>query len=259
MPRNGSASVRANLSVGSASSTSAAAPSSGRRFSPLGRWLQVPPTQVQAELRRAFARWGRPATIRVDNGGPWGSAGDLPPDLALWLIGLGIAMHWNDAHTPQQNGVVERSQGTGQRWAEPGSCATAAELQQRLQAMDAIQRETYPSIKGRSRAAAFPGLVHSGREYSAAWEGTHWEHRLALEHLAGYVVPRRVDRNGDVSLYHRGHYVGCMHRGKNIYVMVDPVRAEWVFVDQEGRQLRSQPATELSAERIRGLTVTKRG
>ena len=164
---------------------SAAAPSCGRAFSPQGRWLRVPPTEVQAELRRAFARWGLPAAIRVDNGGPWGSAGDLPPDLALWLLGLGIDLHWNDPHRPQQNGVVERSQGTGKRWAEPECCATAAELHQRLQEMDLIQRETYPSIDGQSRAAAFPELRHSGRRYSGAWEGKHWDHRRVLEHLAG--------------------------------------------------------------------------
>ena len=237
---------------------SAVAPFCGRPFFPTGRWLQVPVTAVQAELRRAFARWGRPATIRVDNGGPWGSAGDLPPDLALWLIGLGIDLHWNDPHTPQQNGIVERSQGTGKRWAEPEQCQTVAELQQRLQEMDLIQRETYPSIDGQSRAAAFPGLKHAERRYSQAWERHHWEHRRVLEHLAGYVVPRRVDKNGDVSLYHRPHYVGCMHRGKHIYVMVDPERVEWVFADQRGRQLRSQPAEELQAQRIRGLTVTNR-
>ncbi len=237
---------------------SAAAPSCGRRFSPQGKWLKVSAHEVQAQLRQAFARWGRPATIRVDNGGPWGSAGDWPPDLALWLIGLDMDVHWNDPHRPQQNGVVERSQGTGRRWAEPEQCATVAELQQRLQEMDVIQRETYPSLDGQSRAAAFPGLKHSGRRYSATWERQHWNHRRVLEHLAGYAVVRRVDKNGDVSLYHRPHYVGCMHRGKSIYVMVDPERIEWVFADQQGRQLRSQPAEELSAERIRSLTVANR-
>jgi transposase InsO family protein len=213
---------------------------------------------VRQQLRRAFARWGRPATIRVDNGGPWGSAGDWPPDLALWLIGLGITVHWNDPYRPQQNGIVERSQGTGRRWAEPGQCATVAELQRRLHQADVIQREAYPSIDGQSRAAAFPGLRHSGRPYQPAWERRHWDHRRVLEHLAGYVVPRRVDKNGDVSLYHRPHYVGSMHRGKALYVMVDPQRVEWVFVDRDGRQLRSQPADELHARRIRGLTVTNR-
>jgi hypothetical protein len=194
----------------------------------------------------------------VDNGSPWGSSGDLPPDLALWLIGLGIDMHWNDPHAPEQNGVVERSQGTGKRWAEPGLCDTPEELQGHLQEMDAIQREAYPSIAGQSRAAAFPGLAHSGRPYSAAWERRHWDHGRVLAHLGGYAVPRRVDKNGDVSLYHRPHYVGCMHRGKDLYVMVDPERAEWLFVDRQGRQLRTQPAEELQPERIRSLTVTNR-
>jgi hypothetical protein len=213
---------------------------------------------VQEQLRRAFARWGLPATFRVDNGGPWGSAGDLPPDLALWLLGLGIALHWNDPHRPQQNGVVERSQGTGKRWAEPDHCDTPEELQRRLQEMDVVQREDYPSIDGQSRAAAFPGLAHSGRRYRRAWERRHWDQQRVLDHLAGYVVPRRVDKNGDVSLYHRPHYVGCMHRGKDIYVMVDPHRAEWVFVDAQGQQLRNQAALELATERICSLTVTNR-
>src|SRR5262245_63729085 len=124
---------------------SAAGPSWRPAFSPQGKWLTVPAAQVQAELRRILARWGRPARLRVDNGGPWGSAADLPPELALWLLGLGIDMHWNDPHTPQQNGVVERSQGTSKGWAEPGRCGSAAELQRRLDEMDAIQRERYPS------------------------------------------------------------------------------------------------------------------
>ena len=54
------------------------------------------------------------------------------------------------------------------------------------------------------------------------------------------------------------YYVGTLHRGKQIYVMVDPQRGEWVFVDLCGRQLRSVPAEELRAERIRSLTVAKR-
>src|SRR5437016_12462632 len=127
---------------------SAAGRSSGPPFAPQGRWLKVAPAAVQAELRRAFARWGRPATIRVDNGVPWGSSGDLPPDLALWLLGLEVATLPNPPRRPQDNGVVERSQGTAKRWAEPGACADARELQRRLREMDQIQRQEYPSVGG---------------------------------------------------------------------------------------------------------------
>ena len=50
-------------------------------------------------------------------------------------------------------------------------------------------------------------------------------------------------------------YMSIMQRAS---VMVDPERVEWVFADADGRQLRTQPAAELSAERIRSLTVTNR-
>ena len=79
-----------------------------------------------------------------------------------------------------------------------------------------------------------------------------------LEHLAGYVLSRKVDKNGDAWMYHRPHYVGVIHRGKRVLVMVDPHACEWLFVDDEGSQLRSQPAEELQAGRIRSLAVGKR-
>jgi hypothetical protein len=124
--------------------------------------------------------------------------------------------------------------------------------------MDAVQRDSYPSVAGRSRGAAFPGLRHSGRAYTPAWEGRHWDHRRVSGHLAGYAVVRRVDQTGDVAVYHRPHYVGSVHRGKPVYAMVDPARVQWVFTDLQGRQLRVQPADELSAARIRALTVANR-
>ena len=153
---------------------SVVARSCGLWFSPRCDWAEVPATETQAQLRRAFTRWGCPERIRVDNGVPWGSWGDLPTGLALWLIGTGMAVDWNPPRRPQDNGVVERSQGTAKRWAEPGVCASAAELQRRLEEMDVIQRQEYPSVRGRSRLEAFPQLAHSGRAYTRAWEQEHW-------------------------------------------------------------------------------------
>ncbi len=225
------------------------------RFSPLGRWNQVPPTD---ELRAAFRRWGRPLRLRVDNGVPWGSWGDLPTDLALWLLGIGVEVVCNPPSRPQDNGVVERSQGTAKRWAEPGTCADPQELHQRLQDMDYIQRAEYPSLQGRSRLEAFPQLQHSGRVYTVAWERKHWSLDAVAAHLAGYVVPRRVDKTGTVSIYHSNHYVGKLHQRKVIYVMLDPHRLEWIFADDQGRQLRTQPAVQICRQRIESLTVTRR-
>jgi transposase InsO family protein len=134
--------------------------------------------------------------------------------LALWLIGLGVAMRWNPPRRPQDNGVIERSQGTGKRWAEPGTCHDVQELQARIDAMDRIQREVYPSIQGQSRWQAFPKLEHSGRSYSKAWERRAWDLDLVMAHLRDYSVMRRVDCKGQVTLYSRHHYVGEQYRDR---------------------------------------------
>ena len=209
-------------------------------------------------MRRAFGRWGRPERFRVDNGVPWGSSGDLPTDLSLWLIGLGIEVIWNPPRSPQDNGVVERSQGTAKRWAEPGLFASPEELQGRLERMDVVEREAYPSVKGRSRLEAFPGLVHSGRDYTPAWEESLWDVKKVHEHLSRYAVPRRVDLSGKASLYNRYYYVGIIHKGKTAFAMLDPESGEWIFADAQGRQLRRRPACERSRENILALTETRR-
>src|SRR5438132_5785588 len=74
----------------------------GPRFSPLGTWARVPAQAVQEQLRLAFGHWGLPGRFRVDNGWPWGSHGDFPTELSLWLIGLGLGIHWNNPRSPQE-------------------------------------------------------------------------------------------------------------------------------------------------------------
>lgn len=71
-------------------------------------------------------------------------------------------------------------------------------------------------------------------------------------------VVRRVDPSGMVSLSNRTRYVGKVHRGKTISVLLDPERREWIFADAGGQQLRGQPVDEISQERIVSLTVTHR-
>lgn len=237
---------------------SAAARSWTPRFFPLENWASVPATDVQNALRKTFKRWGLPGKFRVDNGIPWGSSGDLPPDLALWLLGIGVGVAPNPPRRPQDNGVVERSQGTGKNWAEPSTCATAEELEERLREMDQIQRAEYPSVAGCSRLEAFPELKHSERHYSRKWERAHWSLEKVLTSLSEYAVPRKVDKSGTVSLYNSNHYVGKLHVGKLIYVTLDPQRCEWIFADDKGQQLRAQPAEQLTRRRIETLTVTNR-
>lgn len=224
-------------------------------FSPRGYFTQVPAGRVQEELRRGFQRWGRPGSVRVDNGSPWGSWGDLPTPLALWLAGLGVGVIRNPPRRPQDNGVVERSQGLAWNWAEPDRCRDAAELQGRLDEADRVQRESYPYGALGSRLEAYPGLRHSGRPYAAEWERENWSWEAVLNDLAQVMVPRQVDGCGKIGLYHDKLYVGRVNRGKAVVAQFDAATAEWVVSTRDGAELCRRPLTQFAAASLRQLPL----
>lgn len=227
-------------------------------FSPLGCWTQVDPRATQTSLRRAFQQWGRPGRLRVDNGAPWGSRGDLPTDLVCWLAGLGVAVTANPPRCPQANGVVERSQGVGKQWGEPWTCGSSAELQERLNVMDRVQRERYPVKSGRSRLETYPSLGHSGQSYDPTQEGSAWDLQKARDLMGSHRVPRLVDRQGKLSLYNRPYSVGVTWASRTVWVGFDPVEGAWTFQDQQGHEIRRQVAKELSRESVCEMEVSHR-
>ena len=235
----------------------AVGPSSRRSFFPEGHFPRVPPAAVQRQFRKLFRVWGRPKVVRVDNGSPWGSWKDLPPRLALWLMGLGIEVHWNTPCRPQENGVIERSQSLAQRWGEPHRCSSVEEFQRRIDREDAVQRESYPLADGTSRMTAYPTLRHSGRAYTRRWEVECWNWHRVRESLSHYVVARQVDRSGKIGHWGGKLYVGYQHSGQQVYVQLDPDRLEWIVSDSRGQQLRTISA-QLSPEDVCDLTPKPR-
>jgi len=219
-------------------------------------WNEVPAPAVQAVLRQAFGRWGRPARLRLDNGWPWGGWNDLPTALALWLVGLGIELTFNPPCQPQHNGVVEKAQDTGQRWCPPADCAGVAALQEQLDAMDQLQRDEYPYVEGHSRSAIFPGLCHSGRSYTPAWEEQAWDLSRAEAYLSASVAVRQVGKKGQVSIYAWRYSVGSRNQGQTICVQYVPEEKGWLMTDHEGKTLRLVPAPEITRERIRALDIS---
>jgi hypothetical protein len=218
----------------------------------------VPVPAVRESLRQAFQRWGLPQQLRVDNGHPWGSKGDLPTDLALWLIGLGVDVRWNTPCRPEENGVVERSQGTGKRWGEPHTCVTAAELQARLDDLDRLQRERYPYRENQSRVVWYEGLSRIERPYRPDQEGRLWDWERVAEHLGNLCVERQVDQKGQISVYNRNLYVGVFHRQARVWLMFDRSACRWVIATQEGQVVKEVAAEELHGKRIQALEVTNR-
>jgi hypothetical protein len=227
-------------------------------FSPLGQWNEIPVAWVREQRRDHFTRWGLPGLVRVDNGYPWGSKGDLPTDLALWLIGLGVPVWWNAPRHPEQNGVVERSQGTGKRWGEPHTAADYVELQRRLNDLDELQRCQCPYREQKSRMEWYAGLQHSGRVYQRADERGLWDWQRVALHLSGYSVPRLVDQKGQISIYNRNHYVGRKYGQQPVWLLFNGEACQWVITTEHGTILKEVAAEEVRAERILALEVTCR-
>lgn len=165
-------------------------------------------------------------------------------------------MLWNPPYRPQKNGVVERSQGVGKAWAEPQRCHSVAQLQQRVDHEDHLQREKYPSIAGQARLTAYPQLQHSGRVYNVAQEAALWDLARVGEHLSEYVWQRKIDGQGKLSLYDRSRHVGKWYARQQVVVHFDPQLWKWVVCDASGAQLRELPAEEISVENVVGLQIS---
>ncbi len=64
---------------------------------------------VRRVFGRLFGKWGYPAVIRVDNGGPFGSTGPAGLSrLSAWWTGLGIRVEFIAPGHPEQNGGHEQ-------------------------------------------------------------------------------------------------------------------------------------------------------
>jgi len=74
------------------------------------RGVHSPSTeQVKPWFERAFRKYGLPAVIRSDNGGPFASNGvGSLSELSIWWVKLGIVPELIEPGCPQQNGRHER-------------------------------------------------------------------------------------------------------------------------------------------------------
>ena len=233
----------------------------------------MPPKASQETLRRLFQQWGLPERVRLDNGHPWGSSGDLPPALALWLLGLGIGLIYNPARRPQRNCFVERLQGLAEPWAEPESCASVAEYQANLDWAIRVQREEYPSIASplpsplpspseaehgkangqakawRTRLKAYPELTVVRRPFDPLREAETWSLKPVKAYLAEGCWRRKVNKVGRITIYRRALHVGRAYCHREVLVVFDPLTTEWVVQAANGHVLARHQASEITAAR----------
>jgi hypothetical protein len=227
-------------------------------FPPQGHWEKVTPDAIRDMFRRVFSQWGLPQAVRVDNGYPWGTPRDLPTELALWLIGLGVAVIWNPPAEPWENPKVERCQGVADAWAEPHRCAGLESLSEHLAWACRVQREEYPSIRGASRVESYPELMKKSCSYNIHDEPGIWK----LDRVDGWLSQRRwirrVGSNGTISMYGHHRSLGRGYRGQEVGVRFDGATRYWVVADNAGKVLAQFLAWELSQQRILSLAVGRK-
>lgn len=225
-----------------------------QRFSPSAVFEGVPVEQVADWLRQVFQQWGLPQRFRVDNGHPWGGSGDLPPVLALWLMGLGIKVVWNHPHHPQENGCVERSHGVSKAWGEPQQCLSLEEFRQHLHQVIRLQQSSYPSIDGKPRTVAYPELNKVVRPYQLEQEAACWSLLPITQFFAQGLWWRRVEKYGTISFYQYRYRVGRSYARQIVSIHFDLQAHQWVICNQQGQEIiRHSAHPILSVERIRAL------
>jgi hypothetical protein len=209
-------------------------------------------------VRRVFRRWGLPDRVRVDNGYPWGTPRDLPPEFALWLIGLAVEPIWNPAGQPTCNPKVERCNGVTQQWGELHRCTDIRQAARVLARVARIRREEYPALRGRTRLEVFPRLKAPRRVYRRSREAALWDLCRVDAFLARGCWKRRVDCNGRISIYGHGRSVGRAWAHQDVGLRFEASSRCWVVSDRAGELIKRIPATELTRERILALAVSRR-
>lgn len=213
---------------------------------------------VKECLQQAFETWGLPQAIRVDNGVPWGTNSPVPSALALWLAGLGVEMIYGRPAQSTDNAIVERCHRVLGDWAEPEKQSNITQLQANLDWAVRTQRERYRSSKHLTRAQAYPDLYTNRLTYRRSTDAQRWQQSLMLQYLSRYTFERRVGKYGQLSLFSNTYSLGRSHARQTVTIELDPLTAEWLFLDEQGFEIRRQKSKEADYERISLLQLGKR-
>lgn len=215
--------------------------SSTLRFFPRKKISEVPVRKIQQALITIFKNRGVPDWIKVDNGRPFGDPQlELIPPLALWLIGLGIKVIWNRPATPQDNAVVERSQGVMANWTEFAKCENTNDLQLRLWKEADFHNLHFPIRRkgNKKRIELFPKLLHTGKD----WKPAGFKLNRVLIFLAKAQWERKVSANGQISIYGQRFSVGMQLKHQKVSLKLNPRKNLWHIFDANGELIKDQPS-----------------
>jgi transposase InsO family protein len=163
---------------------------------------------VRDRLTAAFRRYGLPFAMLMDNGAPWGDAGNQPYTVfTAWLMRLGIRVSHGRPYHPQTQGKDERVHRSLKGEVLDGNAfRTLAECQAGFDTW----RQVYNHVRPHQAIAMdTPGLRFrvSPRPFPEAPPPIAYD---------GGEVVRKVDDNGFISFKNRPWRVGKAFRGQPV-------------------------------------------
>jgi hypothetical protein len=203
-----------------------------------------------------FEKWGKPGSMRVDNGEPMGSPStDTTPDLPLWCIAQDIDIIWNKPHTPQLNGVVEHMQETTQRWAEIDKALNINDLQERLDREAIVQRELFKvsRLDNKTRLEAYPELLTGQRSWLPNAEN-HFDIQRVLNFIGKKTYSRKVSSGGQINIFSYRLSIGNNYVGQYVQVKLDAQNVNWE-VYHNYKIIKTKPCLIFTKQNIENLSV----
>lgn len=212
----------------------------------------------QTALRLAFVDWGLPKALQVDHESVFydnKTKSPFPTLLHLWLVALGVTLHFGRHGQATDQGMTERSH---QLWT--GQVIQGATFANWHSLYDAL----YPrrdflnfnlpcsSLDNQPPLVAFPQAHHSSRPYLLEWEAELLDLNRIYTYLGRGRWFRRVAKNGIISLGGTVYYVGRQWKQQQIEVAFDPDTHEFCCFDAAGQLLKTFPLRGSSIETLMG-------
>lgn len=215
-------------------------------------------SDYQTALRLAFVDWGLPQALQVDHESVFydnKSKSPFPSPLHLWLLALGVSLHFGRPGQPTDQGMTERSH---QLWASQViQGATFADWQALYDALHQRRdflNTTLPcaSLDNQPPLIAYPQALHSGRPYRLEWEADLLDLRRIETYLGQGRWFRRVADNGIISLGGTIYYVGTGWKQQQIEITFDPGTHQFLCFDAAAQLLKTFPLKGVSVESLMG-------
>lgn len=220
-------------------------------------------------MRFGFEQFGLPKAIQVDRDTAFVDSkptSPFPSLIHLYLIGLGIEIHFIKVPPPQKQAMVERSHQTMSKQALRGK--TYRNWQELLTNTDRrrmIMNEHYPcrTLDKKSPLQACKQAIHSGRNYKVEQEENLLDKRLIETYLSQCIWYRKTAKNKTLSLHAKPYYVNLADSHITLKVTFDPEKEELIFCSYEGKTVQRIEVKEfakilLKQQTTKQLMLTKK-